>query len=455
MQVLHWTLLWQVAKTRAFHRFAHCAHMTRARGCRQPDLSLKQTPSMPLDSVISITTTVHQMRVDLPSTRTMSVAGTPPTLRAQWSVGTVLQAVSVVDAAGKLWLDIGTTRYAARLASSEMDVPRNGERLQLRVLRDSPVLALETLKQPQAEEQADPTLEALRRYVPRQNSPAPLAANLVWMVSNGPRSNLPPAVLQSAALLFRAMPEADALGNAQQLQQAVTDSGAFLEAKLAGAPTPAASQSIANDLKALLLQFSQVLKDQGARANSAPLTNAAAAPPATANGALQALPASAPSLATLEQPGQQLHELARQTDGAVARLTALQITNSAPDPLAPALLVELPIRHDDQVSMLRLRIERDQSRQGEAAESAWTVEAALDLGAAGGLHARVHLQGQRLDVQLRAASADVVSALTQRRGELEAILREAGLDVQRVVCLHGLPVADPDIRAARLLDLRA
>jgi hypothetical protein len=211
---------------------------------------------------------------------------------------------------------------------------------------------------------------------------------------------------------------------------------------------------IANDLKALLLHFRQVLTDHAAHANSA-WTNAAPASLPTTNGALQTLPASIPTLASLELPQQQLNELARQTDGAVARLTALQVANSAPDPLTQALLFELPVRHQDQVSMLRLRIERDEARQSAATESVWTVEAALDLGTVGGLHARVKLQGQRIDVQLRAESADLVSTLIQRCGELESMLRESGLDVQRVSCLHGLPIADPDTPGLRMLDLRA
>ena len=392
------------------------------------------------------------MRLDLPSLRPASVAGNSPTLLAQWRVGTVLQAVAVVDAAGKLSLDIGNQRYVARLASNDMQPPRNGERLQLRVLRDSPVLALEALK-PQADDVADPTLEALRRYLPRQNSPAPLTANLAWLMNSAPSTRLPVAVLQSAAALWQALPQRESLETPRQLQRALADSGAFLEAKLAATPAP--TGAIAKDLKALLLQFTQVLKDHGGRAAAAAPGTVANAPLPTGSGALQMLPASTASLPSLEQPAQQLHELTRQADGALARMSALQVANSAPDPLAPAMLLELPIRHDDDVSLLRLRVEQDQSRRNAEGESTWTVEAALDLGSVGGLHARVRLQGQRIDVQLRAESPEVVQALAQRTEELTAILREAGLEVQRVVCLHGLPASDATAQAPRLLDLHA
>jgi hypothetical protein len=58
-------------------------------------------------------------------------------------------------------------------------------------------------------------------------------------------------------------------------------------------------------------------------------------------------------------------------------------------------------------------------------------------------------------VQLRAESPAVVAALSQRVDELEAMLSESGLDVDRVVCLHGMPAGDLGVRAARLLDVRA
>jgi hypothetical protein len=140
-------------------------------------------------------------------------------------------------------------------------------------------------------------------------------------------------------------------------------------------------------------------------------------------------------------------------------LTSTQIANSAHDGVAhntaQAMLVELPVRHDDRTSMLRLRFERDGSRGSGAAAEAWSVEAALDLGVAGALHARVTMAGRRIGVQLRAETPAIVDALAARSSQLAAILRDAGLEVDRIVCLHGLPAGDSGARGARLLDVRA
>ena len=79
----------------------------------------------------------------------------------------------------------------------------------------------------------------------------------------------------------------------------------------------------------------------------------------------------------------------------------------------------------------------------------------MDLGTVGALHARVGLQGHRISVQLRAESAIVVDTLAARAPELESMLRESGLEIDRVVCLHGMPAGDAGARTTRLLDLRA
>jgi hypothetical protein len=400
------------------------------------------------------------MRVDLVDFRSTSPAGTStPSLLSEWRVGALLQAVAVRDAnSGQLWLDIGGQRHSARLASGNGAGPANGDVLQVRVLRNSPVLALETLSSATsvvADEQATVVADAMRRFVPRQESASLMLANLSWLLQGKNGANeLPKAVMQAAAQLWQALPEADALGDPQTLEKAVTRSGAFLEANLAEG-SRADPKLLTNDLKALMLTLSRALRDSGARPSAAHSDNAMNAPIPTARGPLTALNAAPATFSMIENPEQQLNELSRQTDGAIARLTTTQITNTAPDPSLQSMIVELPVRHEDRASMLRLRIEHDESRKRSGGGDSWSVEAAMDLGQVGALHAKVTLSGHRIGVQLRAESAAIVDALSARAGELEAILRESGLEIDRIVCLHGMPAGDAGVRAARLLDVRA
>lgn len=405
------------------------------------------------------------MRLDLQTIRSAGATELGRSLLSEWRVGAVLQAVAVRGAtSGELWLNIGNQRYPARLASGDGSGPANGEVLTLRVLRNSPVLALEAVEaQPsQTETAQDPvTSDALRRHVPRQASPAPLMSNLGWVArGNTGTESLPAPVAQAVNRLWQALPDAAALKDPKGLQSAIARSGTFLEAALAGNKPPGAlpaAVAIHTDLKALMLELSRVLRHYGARPNASIADSSSApAPMPGARGPLTSMPAAPATLAVLDTPMQQMNELARQTEGALSRLTTLQITNTGQDANVQSMLVELPVRHDDRASMLRLRIEQDSSRRnGFGGGDSWSVEAAIDLGAAGALHARVMLQGHRIAVQLRAESPGVVETLQQRSGELESMLRESGLEVDRVVCLHGMPAGDAGTRLTRLLDVRA
>jgi hypothetical protein len=398
------------------------------------------------------------MRVDL--INFLGSGSSPnPSLLAEWRVGAILEAVAVRDArSGQFWLDIGGQRHPARLASGNAAGPQNGERLQVRVLRNSPVLALETVSASAESSAAETAViaDALRKFVPRQQSPALLLANLAWIAQRkGGVDTLPRPVVQAAAHLWHALPDAETLGDPKTLETAIAKSGVFLEANLAAHRGPL-DPRFASDLKTLMLTLHRALQAQGAKPSSTHSDAAGHAPVPTARGPLTSLPAAPATLAVLDEPTQQLNELSRQTDGTLARLTTVQISNSAPDPAAQSLLIDLLVRHEDRAAVLRLKIEHDGSRRrdGESGD-AWTVEAAVDLGAIGGLHARVTLVGKRIGVQLRAESPAIVAALSQRADELEAMLAESGLEVERVVCLHGMPAGDAGGRPARLLDVRA
>jgi len=148
------------------------------------------------------------MRIDLATVRSTGFAGQSPSLLSDWRVGAILQATAIRDArTGQLWLQIADLRYPARVASGDSAGPANGERLTVRVLRSSPVLALETLASESPASGDDVAADALRRYLPRQSSAAPLLSNLSWIANTRPGADaLPSQVTQAAARLWQALP---------------------------------------------------------------------------------------------------------------------------------------------------------------------------------------------------------------------------------------------------------
>jgi hypothetical protein len=155
---------------------------------------------------------VQAMRIDLLSANDPRTTVTAP-LRTLWRVGAILDAIAVRDVTtGELWLQMSNNqRLPARLASGYSGGPLNGEQLQLRVLRETPVLALETIDNGSGNQITE---EALRRFLPRQASPTALLANLGWLARRpNDLQSLPPAVQRALANLGNRYPPRPACKN--------------------------------------------------------------------------------------------------------------------------------------------------------------------------------------------------------------------------------------------------
>lgn len=403
------------------------------------------------------------MRIDLAVPTSLGLLGRGAGMIPEWRVGSIVQALAVRDAAtGQLWLEIGAHRLQARIASGDTKGPAHGETLNLKVLRNHPVLAFETIDATGTAIAEDPALEALRRVLPRQASPTPLLANMSWLTRNDGHRNtgnmhvaVPERIAEAVRVFWQAVPEAETLADADSWTRVLGNSGMFLEAKLA-ATESSGTQPAAQDLKALLLSLRAALLESGARLQvPVPAQQPSPAPLPMLHGALEPLRSVAANLSSAESAQDTVDTLYQQTEGALARMTATQLTNAAAHGLA--WLVEVPVRFGDDVQLLRFRFEREaRAREPARAEDAdIAVETVLTLSASETLHARIVLRSQRISVQLRSDSPALVTALQEASGNLARSLQAAGLNVDQILCLHGLPVQEGGRPAARLLNVRA
>jgi len=383
-------------------------------------------------------------------------------LRSLWRVGAILEAIAVRDVAtGELWLQLpNQQRLPARIASGDGQVPEEGQLLKLRVLRDSPVLAMEVMED--ASTQGGAAESALRRALPQQSSPGPLLANIGWLVRHPEQlASLPQAVQQRLINFLQALPHSAQLTDAEGLQSALKDSGLFLENKLAQiadqSPTAqrlSATPELQRDLKAVLLDLRNELQridlpNPSHRQPPGPLPSLATA--------IQAIPPGPASIAALDTPEEQLTELKQQIDGTLARLQTNQLlaTQSAQQGVL-AWLVELPIVNNANAELVRFKFQREPSGKNDSAAAAWRVELALDLGQQGTLHAAIQWHtSQGLNIQLRSDSPSLVTRMDQQSSLLTASLAAQGLPIKTVRCLHGMPIDAHGKRLSALLDLHA
>ncbi len=263
--------------------------------------------------------------------------------------------------------------------------------------------------------------------------------------------------------LLGALPDSSQLSTAKGLAQALESSGVLLEAKLLQGLTAALPQ----DLKANLLRLIAQLMPQlpGGAGTLAGLQNALnqnlptlarqlLGVNATGGSARQqALTFPLPSRLLQNMDGEaDLETLLKLAAAAVSRLQTHQLSSLAQTQvdangnLVTTWQLELPMRHQQEVIPLQVKLQREDSGKAEKAErkdTLWKVELAFELDHLGPLQVRAQLLRGSLSSQLWAERADTTQLINAELGHLRERLQAAGLEVGELACSQGMPPQGP------------
>ncbi|NJD07688.1 MAG: hypothetical protein FIA97_14495, partial [Methylococcaceae bacterium] len=170
---------------------------------------------------------------------------------------------------------IGDNYYLLRMSDSGLPLRARtpvaleaGRSLTLQVMEsgDTPKLRIVSPQQAPVESADSQAIQqALREFLPKRLPAGQLAATLERLLgaaAGESAAKLPQPVRTAVAELARALPQSVRLANAEGLQQAVRDSGLFLEAKLATAAPGQARELAVADLKSRLLVLVDALRKQ-------------------------------------------------------------------------------------------------------------------------------------------------------------------------------------------------
>ena len=387
----------------------------------------------------------------------------------------------------------------SQLPAAQRDI-RPGDKLLLEVLRLQP-LSVAVRPAPDID-----INQLQRQLLPQIITPPAKLAGLLTPVTDSPvQRQIQPAIQQ----LLQALPSPQALQNPQQLQQAIQQSGVFLEQQLARqAPvsqdfkanlltlatalkaalqTPANSAGNINQLPVEVRQHLVQLLSQPQHLQQLPaqipslLSTAGKTPTQLIMQLLssqtslpflqaaQTLPPMAATVASQQVPAQfaelaRLQLLLREVEGTLARVQLNQLSMlREPDTTNPTTsqlwLTDVPVRDKQQLQWLQLQVERRQNGADQADEMAdnWQVTLNLETISLGQLQAAISLQDTRVQVILTATSATTLALLEQDLDWLHDKLAALDLNVTQCRCRLGKvdwlsPVENDDRREA-LLDI--
>ena len=241
-----------------------------------------------------------------------------------WQVGQILNALVLArQPGGQISLRIQDTEVQAQAPASLSVSPGQTLRLQVESTGDQPVLRVIQETSPQQVIAA-----SLRAALPRQGAMTALLANLA-VLEQAALPGLPRTLTELARQVLSQLPTPEMLSRPDGLTQAVTDSGLFLEAKLAQALTKGEPPAIATDLKAGFLRLLSTLRD----VVQSPPSPQAEPLPLAARGGSPAPELPAPELPAPELPA--VRSAALPDDGLPSLQSTTQPT-SGEDSQAPA-----------------------------------------------------------------------------------------------------------------------
>lgn len=442
-------------------------------------------PGQPLQLEVSSLAAATVLKLINSSTATGKNAAPPPinislqaqpSLIKQLSTGLQLTARLLPPADNqpiRTMLELAGNRVAVQLSQS---LPTNiGQQLKLEVVSPGAIAALKILTPPTSANNSIP--QALRATLPQQAPLPPLLANLaliarenrIPILPNGPRliPPLPQTVVDLTRAIVDHLPRSESLNTAAGVKQAVTQSGLFLEAKLAQTLQQSTHQqgalplsaSIPIDFKggllSLLVSLLSLIKSTPG--TSATLTNAQATNPPP-------LPSHTPTAAqaTLNQSmnlQQSLTELLRSVESGVARLQLNQLVSSAPEEEGKrSWVMELPIRSEEHIDLIQLCIEKEKQQQGKKEAVLWTVTLSLSPKGLGPVQVRVSLVNNIINTSFWSENSKTTAFIHENLQILKQRYREVGLTVGTLNAHEGqapMPTSADEYLRHTLLDEKA
>lgn len=172
---------------------------------------------------------------------------------------------------------------------------------------------------------------------------------------------------------------------------------------------------------------------------------------------LQSQKPQSPTLVMLQHRDQVIDELIRQAEGSIARVQLSQLASTPQDSNTPqSWTFELPLRHGENIDVVQLRIEKDDSQEDEEQESRWQVTLTLDLPEIGTVYATITIQGERSSTRLWAVEKETALLIDNNLQLLRDALEKHGVNAGEISCHHGSPPAPPlQKRHTLLVDTRA
>ncbi|HFG8155112.1 TPA: flagellar hook-length control protein FliK [Legionella pneumophila] len=321
-----------------------------------------------------------------------------------------------------------------------------GELFEVKVIANHP----ETILEVQQKTLLPSLLQnALLQYLPKQAPATNLLQTLTQLMGE---NNLSAPINQVMKAILGNVPVLTQLPN--QLMQAISQSGVFLESKLLKGKIP---REIQSDFKGLCFKLLHSLGTD----SKLPIN----LPNELESGFLQQAPLPLPG--AIPQPltkdtilnliglsTEAVHHILReQVTQALARITTNQINYlSQENQEAYLIMLDFPLKTPDGIDVIPIMIKQHTAEPMQL--SKWSISFALNLSHLGSIQATVSIYAKNIDIKVNTQQSSTLQLLNDYHKDLEETLYESGLHLREWKLQVGLEENHIDATNLRLLDIK-
>ena len=279
--------------------------------------------------------------------------------------------------------------------------------------------------------------QALRQFLPKQQSLIDFATSLrqIATLTAGKSDPVSAAINQALGALL----SKDELVSAEGVKRGISNSGVFLEAKLAILPL-----TLEGDLKGHLLTLLDALQKVHGNQNTSSSTDKIH--PATSQATDSAPAKTLPNVLaeTIDKT------LFNKTEGAIARIVLDQLASLPKnDDQQNLWQIEIPFTDGHHTDSVKLKINRESKANLATDQANWSVVLELNPPGLGTLHSRISLVGNVIDTYFWSDQQTVTALVQEHLDLLSTRYTQAGLTVGQLNALEGAPVnaksSDPSL----------
>ena len=315
------------------------------------------------------------------------------------------------------------------LRAQTLNVLKLGQILRLEVIKAGTIPELKIIVPERAVlvEQAVVT-QALRQFLPKQQSLTDFAVSLRQIATL--TANKSDAVSTAINETLGALLSKDELMSAEGVKRGISNSGVFLEAKLAILPL-----ILQGDLKGHLLTLLDAL--QKVQGNQSTSSSTETIHPATGQAT-----DSAPAKTLPDVLAEAIDKaLFNKTEGAIARIALDQLASLPQNDDKQSLWqIEIPFTDGHHTDSVKLKINRESKANQVSDQANWSVVLELNPPGLGTLHSRISLVGDVIDTYFWSDQQTITALVQGNLDLLSTRYTQAGLTVGQLNALEGAPV---------------